>query len=66
MESITHYTNIRDSLPKADEVTITKVRAHVEKRISDESQWSTDEIGNAAADRMTLLNGQKFNPIWER
>jgi hypothetical protein len=42
----------RDSLPGPKEITIVKVKSHVENRIADESKWSSDEMGNVAADRM--------------
>jgi hypothetical protein len=42
----------RDSLPGPKEVTIVKVKSHAENRIADESKWSSDEMGNVAADRM--------------
>ena len=46
-----HITNTcLPQLPRQDQCTLVKVKAHVERRQPDRSRWSEDEYGNFIAD----------------
>ena len=46
-----HITNTCfRQLPRPDQCTLVKVKAHIERRQSDRAQWADDEYGNFLAD----------------